>query len=134
MKQTKIYRVVAYVLGLGLSDDSTIADIKATIESNKYPEFLKVDEILESECGEWHDGHPLNKKNPYYLTYFPELIDTSKEGDAWLKQEYNRVRGIMISQISKNSILQNEINRLKSEVASLQKVKELVDNFKGVVK
>jgi cytidylate kinase len=132
MKTTKIYRVVAYVLGL--NGDTTADELKNTIECNKYPEFLKVDEILESECGDWHDDHPLNKKNPYYLTYFPELIEPSKEGDAWLKQEYNRVRGIMISQISKNSILQDEINRLKSEVASLQKVKELVDNFKGVVK
>lgn len=134
MEMTKMYRVVSYVLDLNGNNES-IEDVKNTIQNNRYPEFHRVKEVLETDIGPWSDDHQLNKSaatKEQFDAYFAEL--DAPVGDPWLKQEHQRVRSIMLAQIQKNSTLEQENQRLREEIKKLNKVQEFVQTVKDLTR
>jgi hypothetical protein len=126
---TQLYRVVAYVLNLN-GDQNSKEDVIDTLEHNKYPEFLSVEEIQETDCGEWDDDHPLNLSGADYASYFPEL----KSDETTLKKHFQVARAQLMEQKKKNATLEDEIEDLKNELKKLQEVKKFVSNIKEIMK
>lgn len=127
----KLYRVVSYVLDLN-GDCAEKTDVIGALEHNRHPEFLSVEEIEETDCGEWDDHHELNQANPPYTKYFPDTDPGPL--DSYLKNEYKRVRAIMVGEIEKNTKLEIENRHLKEEISKLQEVKKFVSTIKDLVK
>jgi len=126
---TKLYRVVAYVLNLN-DDSGTKEDVIRNITSNRHPEFIKIEDIQETDCGEWDDDHELNKRGCNYDKYFPDIDGGPL--DEHLKNEYRRVRGLMLQYIENVSRLERENAKLKKQNDSLTKVKEFVRKVKDL--
>lgn len=127
---TKLYRVIAYVLDINGNAPSK-ADVTDQLTTNKYPEFITIGEVLETDVGVWSDDHHLNKTDTdsaQFDSYFAELDAT--ENDPWFKQEHRRVRSIMLQQIQKNSTLEQELRTLKEEMKKLENVRQFVKTMK----
>ena len=131
---TKLYRITSYVLDLN-GNNPSIDDVVDQIEANRYPEFHYVKEVLETDIGEWDDDHKLNKMSATmkdFDAYFPEI--GAEVGDVWLKQEHQRVRGIMLAQIQKNQCLEDDNEDLRKEIEGLRKVRDLLSTIKDLTK
>lgn len=130
---TKLYRVVAYVLDLN-GGTPLKGDVVQQIENNHYPEFIDVQEVREADVGEWDDDHQLNQAPTMaqYDAYFAEL--NAPPGDPWLQKEHQRVRSIMLTQITKNGQLQRKIEELEQKLAGLAKVQEFVKTIGDLTK
>lgn len=131
---TKLYRVVAYVLDLN-HNATTKEDVIDQIENSKYPEFIDVQEVRETDIGPWDDDHVLNQgpNMAQYDSYFAEL-DATGEKDPWFKQEHQRVRSIMMREIQKNIKLEQENIDLKNKIKGLEKVQDFIDTVKSLSK
>lgn len=128
---TKLYRVVAYVKDLN-GDCPTIKSVIENIESNRHPEFIDVYEVLETDCGEWHDDHELNSLDAPYEKYFPEI--NPRMGDPELMREIQNVRYALMR--SKDLLEENdrENAKLREEIKKLKKVQEFVNTIKDLTK
>lgn len=125
---TKLYRAVVYVLDLN-GNVPNKQDVTEQLQNNKWPEFIDVQEVLETEIGGWDDSHKLNQSGVSmadYDAYFAELMFPTGGGDQHLKEEYRRVRGIMLAQIQKNGLLEKELEHLRTKIKGLEKVQEFV--------
>lgn len=56
----KIYKVTCYVSNLDRSAD-TANDVRLQLLNNRYPAFLQIGSIKETDIGEYDDNHPTNK-------------------------------------------------------------------------
>lgn len=128
---TKLYRVEAYVLDLN-DDCPTKESVIENIECNRHPEFISIEDVQETDVGEWDDDHELNQIGCNYRKFFPEF--NSSPNDTPLKKEYYRVRSIMLAQLEKNSRLETENRELRRELESLKKVKEFVKTIGELTK
>lgn len=102
------------------------------LEYNKYPEHLHVQDVQETDIGEWHDGHELNFHGANYKKFFPDIHPGPN--DLYLENEYRRVRSIMLQQISQNDILKRENKELLAEIEKLKKIKEFLKTVKELTK
>lgn len=129
-----MYRIVMYIKDLN-NNYSAMKEVKQELENNRYPEFVHVTNLRETDIGDWDDTHPLNQSSAtemMYEAYFPEI--GADAGDLWLKQEHQRVRSIMLSQIQQNQNLQSQNQELRAQIEKLKKVQEFVDTVKDLVK
>ncbi|MCX9024683.1 MAG: hypothetical protein OIN85_01140 [Candidatus Methanoperedens sp.] len=122
----KLYRVVAYVLNLN-GDCPDKSNVKNLMQNNRYPEFLSVREVQETDCGDWHDDHELNIINAPYEKYFPQAGNASIE-DVY--KELQRVSALAAEYGQQVEKLENQNYELKREVAQLKKVKEFLKTIR----
>lgn len=127
----KCYKVEAYVLALN-GDFQNKEILTEVLENYRYIEHLHVQDIQETDIGEWHDDHELNKRGANYRKFFPD--DYGGPNDIHLKNEYSRVRSIMLQQIERNSILERENRKLHDEVEKLKKIQEFVKTIGELTK
>lgn len=125
----KFYKVEAYVLQLN-GTPSSKEELTQELRNNRYLD-INVQDIQETDIGEWDDDHELNKRGANYRKFFPDSFPGPE--DACLKSEYQRVRGIMLQQIDRNAILERENRKLIAEIEKLKKVQEFVKGIKDIV-
>jgi len=126
-----MFRVVMYVKNLN-NDFRNQQDLIDTIQNYKYLSFINIAEVLETDIGEWHDDHELNKRDADYAKYFP---DAEYHPDpSFNVKEYKRVKTIMLKTIKELSDAYSEISKLKEKVAKLEKVETFMDSMKDALK
>lgn len=126
---TTMYRVVAFVKDLN-SNAPTKEEVINQIEMNKYPEFIDVLEVDETDIGEWHDEHELNKTmtTELALKYFPTHYHFI--GDYSLKIEYNRVKNIMMGLIRENALQRDKMFELEKKINDYKKLEGIMKSIK----
>lgn len=65
----KAYKIEILVIDFEEMGGKEIIDV---IENTHYPNYCispKIMDIKESDIGEWHDDHPLNKRNSFKSEY-----------------------------------------------------------------
>lgn len=128
---TKLYRVVAYALDLN-GNAKTKEEVKRQIENNKWPEFLNVKEISETDIGELYDDHELNKLNAPYEKYFPEC--SLNQNNEVTNNELIKARTSINELEDRVASLQRHIELTRRENESLQKIKDFVKLIKDLTK
>jgi hypothetical protein len=134
MKTTKIYRVVAYVLNLN-GNAETAEGVKNQIENNRYPEFINVQDVRVSDCGEWDDDHHLNSTKvtmAEFERYFPEMNPLTT--DAKLREELERLRTALHAERDRNDTLERQNEKLKADIDGLTRVREFVKTIGGMIR
>lgn len=77
------FRVTLDVLALN-RDVKTVADVIATFENLRYPEFVSVAEVKQRDLPSWSDDHPMNQNATSHAAYeewFKDVIPAWSRGD-----------------------------------------------------
>lgn len=126
-----MFRVVMYVKNLN-GDFRNQQDLIDTIQNYKYLPFTYISEVLETDIGEWHDGHELNFMDGDYAKYFP---DAEYHPDpSFNLREYLRVRGMMLKTIYELGLAEREIRELKAKLKKLEKIETFMVSMKDALK
>lgn len=122
----KCYKVEVYVLALN-GDFQNKEILTEVLENYRYIEHLHVQDIQETDVGEWHDDHELNKRGANYQKFFPDSFPGPC--DLYMYEEYRRVRSVMLQQISRNTTLERENRELIKQIQKLKKVQDFLQTI-----
>lgn len=128
---TKLYRVTAYVLDLN-GDCPDKKSVIENIEHNRHPEFISVEEVFETDCGEWDDDHELNKTNAPYEKYFPHLNPNITHQD--LIEAYKELIVQNMKLLDQRDAAIRQARYESHELAKLKKVQEFVKTIGELTK